>query len=170
MNWMKYVIATVGVVCLVGMLGLCDTLYLADGTRMNGELTWVTAHELGFAPPEGPEKAIPLARVKTIELDWETNPEPRIALDEWLAAISKARRELEGCRAGKSGLVIGGLLFIGGGYWLGTQGYGTFGDLIIGLGAVATLFGIVAPPPSCGPILHRVEILTRIGLEHGWIY
>ena len=80
MNWKKYVIATVGIVCLVGTLGLCDTLHLADGTRMTGELTWVTAYELGFAPPEGPEKTIPLAWVTAIELDWEANPEPRICL------------------------------------------------------------------------------------------
>ena len=70
----------------------------------------------------------------------------------------------------KQGTIVGGLLFIVGGYWLGSQGHGPFGDLVMGLGAVVTLLGVTSPQPTCDQALHRVEILTRIGLEHGWVY
>jgi hypothetical protein len=155
---------------LTASVALADTVTLIDGSQLQGKLTGVDAYHIYFAGEAGGEGAIPLAHVRTIVIDWQADPEPRLGQEEWLAAIAKARRELQGCRTAKSGIFLGGLVFIGGGYWLGTLGYGEFGQLIMSLGAIATLLGAVAPAPTCDPPLHRVEILTRIGLEHGWIY
>jgi len=155
---------------LTGGVALADTLLMADGTTVQGELVGLDAFHLYFAPEGGGKKGVPLSQVRSISLDWEANPEPRVSHDEWLSAISKARLELANCRRAKQGTIVGGLLFIAGGYWLGSQGHGPFGDLIMGLGAVVTLLGVASPQPTCDQPLHRVEILTKIGLEHGWVY
>lgn len=147
-----------------------DTLILADGTAFVGELVGVDAEELYFLTQEGVELAVAWDRAREVEIDWGLNPEPRLEYAEWLSAIRVARRELSRCRRSKQGLVLGGLLFMAGGWWLTTQNYGLFGELLIGLGAVAGLLGISSPAPSCPPLLHRVALLTEIGLEHGWFY
>lgn len=157
-------------VALLAGAAVADTVTLVDGSRMEGKLTGVDAYHLYFTTAAAGERGVPLSHVRAVEIDWQADPEPRIGQDEWLSAISKVRRELTSCRSAKSGVVLGGLLFIGGGYWLGTLGYGEFGQLLMGLGAIGTLLGVVAPTPTCDLPLHRVELLTRIGLEHGWIY
>lgn len=154
----------------VAAAAAADTLVLTDGSQLQGELVGVDEFYLYFMTSAGVEGAVAISQVRSITLDWTADPEPRIGEGEWLSAIATARRDLEGCRTAKWGVALGGLLFIGGGWWLGNLGYGEFGELLMGLGAVATLLGVVAPPPTCAAPLHRVEILTRIGLEHGWIY
>lgn len=163
-------LVALAVLILVGSWGLADTVTLIDGSQLEGKLTGVDAYYIYFTSEAGTEGAISLSHVRSLVIDWQADPEPRLGQEEWLSAIAKARRELASCRSAKSGVVLGGLLFIGGGWWLGNLGYGQFGELLMGLGAVATLLGAVAPNPACGTPLHRVEILTRIGLEHGWIY
>jgi len=105
---------------LTGGVALADTLLMTDGTTVQGELVGL-----------------------------EANPEPRVSYDEWFSAISKTRLKLMNCRRAKQGTIVGGLLFIAGGYWLGSQGHGPFGDLIMGLGAVVTLLGVTSPQPTC---------------------
>ncbi|MCD5409032.1 hypothetical protein LR090_07470 [Candidatus Bipolaricaulota bacterium] len=155
---------------LVAVGAAADTLILTDGSQLQGELVGVDEFYLYFTTSDGVEGAVAISHVRSITLDWTANPEPRIGEGEWLSAMAKARHALEGCRSAKWGVVLGGLVFIGGGWWLGNLGYGEFGELLMGLGAVATLLGVVAPSPTCAAPLHRVAILTRIGLEHGWIY
>jgi len=155
---------------LTGGVVLADTLFMTDGTAVHGELVGLDASHIYFTPEGGVERRVFLSQVRSISLDWGANPEPRVSHDEWLSAVSKTRLELTNCRRAKQGTIVGGLLFIAGGYWLGSQGHGPFGDLVMGLGAVVTLLGVTSPQPTCDQALHRVEILTRIGLEHGWIY
>lgn len=151
-------------------VAFADTLFLTDGTAIQGELVGVDAFKVRFVPEAGGERAVPLSRVRSVEIDWEGDPEPRVSYEEWVSAMAEARLKLTGCRRAKQGTVVGGLLFIAGGYWLAGQGQEAFGNLVMGLGAVVTLLGVASPQPACAEPLHRVEILTRIGLDHGWIY
>ena len=167
---MRKSFAALAFLTAVVVVAAADTLVLTDGSQLQGKLVGVNEFYLYFTGSDGVEGVVPIYHVRSITLDWTTDPEPRIGEGEWLSAIAKARHDLEGCRTAKWGVVLGGLLFIGGGWWLGNLGYGEFGELLMGLGAVATLLGVVAPPPTCASPLHRVEILARIGLEHGWIY
>lgn len=165
-----HVLLFLSTLLLTGGIALADTLFMTDGTTIQGELVGLDAFHIYFAPEGGGEKGVPISQVRSISLDLQANPEPRVSYDEWLSAISQTRLKLTNCRRAKQGTIVGGLLFIAGGYWLGSQGHGQFGSLVMGLGAVVTLLGVTSPQPTCDQALHRVEILTRIGLDHGWIY
>lgn len=161
----------VGVLILVaGVSVLADTLHLKDGRALAGELTGVTATALSFRLAGGNLASFPLAEVARVEIDWGANPNPRLKRADWQKAIAKAQRELLSCRRARQGLVLGGLLFVGGGAWLTHQGFETFGGVISALGAVATALGIITPTPACPVQEARVKVLARIGLDHDWFY
>jgi len=163
-RWMWAVLAV-----LVGVTACADTLHLKTGQKVSGELCGVTADSVAWCTVGGLQAKFPLADVARIEFGVDPTVVPRVSEAEWRKAIGRAQRELVSCRSARYGLILGGLAFVGGGYWLGIQGYEA-GNFIIALGAVAAGLGVIAPNPRCPVQEERVKNLTRIGLDHGWLY
>jgi hypothetical protein len=160
------------VVCALVMIGVAaaaDTLYLNDGRVLVGELCGVTAYSVTFCVAGDVPRSFLLTEILRVELDFGANPNLRVAEADWRRAMSRARRELTSCRSARYGLILGGLAFMGGGYWLGLQGYEA-GNLLIALGAVGAALGVIAPTPACLVQEARVKPLARIGLAHDWLY
>lgn len=160
------------VVCVLLMIGMpatADTLYLKNGQAVTGELCGVTSYSVSLCVRGSFYASFPLTEVVRVELDFGANPDPRVKEGDWRRAMSRAQRELTSCRSARYGLILGGLAFVGGGYWLGLQGYEA-GDLIVALGAVGAALGVIAPNPSCPVQEARVKLLARIGLAHDWLY
>lgn len=159
----------VGVLLAIGVAAVADTVYLKTGQVVTGELCGVSGYSVSVCVGGRFYASFPLADVIRVELDFGANPEPRVKEADWRRAMSQAQRELSACRSARYGLILGGLAFIGGGYWLGSLGYEA-GNLIAALGAVGATLGLIAPPPSCSLQVARVKVLTRIGLDHDWLY
>ncbi|HRS13627.1 MAG TPA: hypothetical protein P5259_01310 [Candidatus Bipolaricaulis sp.] len=158
-----------GLVLLVGATACADTLHLKSGQKVGGELCGVTADSVAWCATGGLQVRFPLGDVARVEFSVDPLVSPRLEEREWRAAMRSAQRELTSCRSARYGLILGGLTFVGGGYWLGIQGYEA-GNVIIALGAVAAGLGVIAPSPRCPLLEERVKTLTRIGLDHGWLY
>ncbi len=154
---------------LAAIPAAADTLYLRDGRTVDGELCGVTAYSVSFCVRGNFYASFLLTEVARVELDFETNPAPRVRETDWRKAMSRAQRELTSCRSARYGLILGGLAFVAGGHWLRLQGYEA-GDLIAALGAVGAALGVIARNPACPVQEARVKILTWIGLAHGWLY
>ncbi|MGC9530007.1 MAG: hypothetical protein ACP5G2_05235 [Candidatus Bipolaricaulaceae bacterium] len=169
MNRKGALLAAVLILAVAGS-ALADTVYLADGSVLEGSVIGVTAYTLTFRPTGDRARQVALLRVVRLEVAPPAGGEVPLAKEEWIPAMAQARRELGACRASKAGVLMGGLAFLAGGYWLQVQGHTPFGQLVTGIGAVATVLGLVSPAPSCSSALHRVEVLTRLGLAYDWVY
>ncbi len=158
---------------LAGVLGspaLGDELVLRDGRVVEGTLEALTSEYVKFRT--GPRTVLNYPLVLIAEVNFSPRPgrETPLTFTEWTTAMAAARRKLDHCRLSRNALIGGGLLFVAGGQYLSALGDRPLGGLLTGLGAVLTLFGVASPPPQCGPERDRVEVLTRIGLEFGWVY
>ncbi len=157
-------------VVLISSGGWADELRLRDGRVVEGTLEGLTAEHVKFRTGAETVVTYPLAWVEEVTF----SPRPGRALPvshaEWEGAMAVARRSLDGCRLTRSGLIGGGLLFVAGGQYLTWVGHGPLGGLLTGMGAIVSLFGVASPPPACSIQRDRVEVLTRIGLEFGWVY
>jgi len=158
-----------GLVLVVGVSACADILHLKDGQRVTGELHGVTASSLQWRGPGGIPMSFPLTDVARVEFSVDPVVVPRVSEAEWRKAMGSAQRELTSCRSARYGLILGGLAFVGGGYWLGLRGYEA-GNLVIALGVVAAGLGVIAPTPRCPWPEERVKALVRIGLDHGWLF
>lgn len=159
----------VGAGLLVGATACADTLHLKSGQRVAGELCGVTADSVKWCATGGLQVSVPLTEVARVEFSIDPVVVPRLTEAEWRRALGRAQRELTSCRTARYGLILGGLAFMGGGYWLGLQGH-EVGSVVIALGVVATGLGVVAANPRCPAPEERVKTLIRIGLDHGWLY
>lgn len=158
------------VLVLVGGATACaDTLYLKSGQKISGELCGVTPDAVAWCAAGGLQVKFPLADVARVEFSADPTLVPRVTEAEWRKAMGRAQRDLVSCRTARAGLILGGLAFVAGGYWLGLQGQET-GNVVIALGVVATGLGVIAANPRCPAQEERVKVLTRIGLDHGWLY
>lgn len=157
------------VLILVGVSACADTLHLKGGQTVAGELCGVTADAVVWCAGGGLQVRFPLGDVLRVEFSGEPTVVPRVTEAEWRKAMGRTQRELISCRSARYGLLLGGLAFVAGGYWLGLRGYEA-GNLIMALGAVSAGLGVIAPNPRCPGVEERVKILTRIGLDHGWLY
>lgn len=158
-----------GFVLMVGVSACADTLHLKSGRALVGELCGVTADAVLWCAVGGMKASFALTDVARVEFTADPVVAPRVSQPEWRKAMGSAQRELTSCRSARYGLILGGLAFVGGGYWLGLQGYEA-GNLVIALGAVAAGLGVIAPNPRCLSQEDRVRTLVRIGLDHGWLY
>ncbi len=158
-----------GCALLVGVSACADTLHLKSGQSVAGELCGVTAGSVKWCATGGIQASFPLTDVVRVEFSTDPVVVPRVSEAEWRKAMGSAQRELTSCRSARYGLILGGLAFVGGGYWLGLQGYEA-GNLVIALGAVAAGLGVIAPNPRCPTQEGKVRTLVRIGLDHGWLY
>lgn len=156
-------------VLLVGGSAFADALHLKTGQVVPGELCGVTAGSIHWCPGEGLPLSFPLLDVARVEFSEDPIASPRVAEGEWRKAMRQAQRQLTSCRNARYGLILGGLAFVGGGYWLGVQGYEA-GNFLIALGTVAAGLGVITPTPRCASQEERVKVLARIGLDHGWLY
>lgn len=163
-RWMPWV-----VVLVVGVAACADTLYLKTGQSMAGQLCGVTGEAVVWCAAGGIRIKVPLEDVVRVEFSVDPMVSPRLAEREWRKAMGRAQRELISCRAARYGLILGGLAFVAGGYWLGVQGYEA-GGVLLALGTVAAGLGLISPSPRCPLPESRVKTLTRIGLDHGWLY
>ncbi|MCX7749975.1 MAG: hypothetical protein N2320_00080 [Candidatus Bipolaricaulota bacterium] len=154
---------------LVGVSAWADTLYLKSGQKIAGELCGVTADAVAWCAAGGLKVTFLLSDVARVEFSTDPTLVPRLTEAEWRKAMGRAQRELVSCRTARAGLILGGLAFVAGGYWLGVQGHAT-GNVILALGTVAAGLGVVAANPRCPAQEERVKVLTRIGLDHGWLY
>jgi hypothetical protein len=156
------------VLLAIGLVGLGDTLILKSGPTLTGTLVDLDSRALYLRADSGRLVRVDISEVASVEL---SEGKPKFPESHWIAAMTKARHELAGCRLVKQGTVLGGLLFVAGGYLLSeVLGHRVFGGVVSGLGAVVSLLGIAMPAPDCSGPLHRVEILARIGLDCGWVY
>lgn len=158
-----------GLVLMVSVSACADTLHLKGGQKVTGELCGVTAGSLQWCATGGIQASFPLTDVARVEFSADPVVVPRVSEAEWRKAMGSAQRELTSCRSARYGLILGGLAFVGGGYWLGLQGYEA-GNLVIALGVVAVGLGAIAPNPRCPSSEAKVKTLVRIGLDHGWLY
>ncbi len=156
-------------VVLMGVSACADTLHLKTGQKVLGELCGVTATSVQWCAVGGIQVAFPLADVARVEFTADPTVTPRVAEANWRKAVGRAHRELVSCRSARYGLIFGGLAFVGGGHWLGSQGHEA-GNLLVALGIVATGLGVIAPNPRCPAQEEKVKTLVRIGLDHGWLY
>ncbi len=158
------------VVVLISSVGWADELRLRDGRVVEGTLEGLTPEHVKFRTGPATVVTYPLVWVEEVSF----SPRPGRALPvsraEWERAIAAARRSLDGCRLTRSGLIGGGLLFVAGGQYLMWVGDGPLGGLLTGVGAIVALIGVASPQPACPSQRDRVEVLTRIGLEFGWVY
>jgi len=157
------------VLFLVSVSACADTLYLKSGQKVAGELCGVTADSVVWCAVGGLKVQFPLGDVARVEFSVDPGAVPRVTESAWRKAMGRAQRELVSCRSARYGLVLGGLVFVAGGYWLGLQG-SEAGNVIMALGAVAAGLGVIAPNPRCPGVEERVKALARIGLDHGWLY
>lgn len=168
--WLSKGVWMLLVVGLAFGVGCADELRLRDGRVVEGTLEGLTSEHVKFRTAPGTVVTYPLVWVEEVTF----SPRPAQALPvsyaEWERAMMNARRSLDGCRLTRGGLIGGGLLFIAGGQYLMWAGHGPLGGLLTGMGAIVSLIGAASPPPSCAEQRDRVEILTRIGLEFGWVY
>lgn len=165
---MRVLLAVLAMALALGSNALADTLVLTDGEVLQGKLTGLTSTELVFLTSQG-ALSFPLAEVGRVEIDWAEDPKPRVEKATWERALAKAQRDLTSCRYVRQGLVLGGLAFVAGGYWLGSLGYGAPAQLISGLGAIGTMLGLISPAPSCEVQAARLRLLLQIGLDHNWL-
>ncbi|HEU67812.1 MAG TPA: hypothetical protein ENN53_01065 [Candidatus Acetothermia bacterium] len=156
-------------VLLIGASAFADTLHLKTGQTVAGELCGVTASSIQWCAGEGLPLSFALLDVARVEFDGDPIASPRLTVGEWKKAMGQAQRELTSCRTARLGLILGGLAFVGGGYWLGQQGHEA-GNFLIALGTVAAGLGVIATNPRCPAQEERVKVLVRIGLDHGWLY
>jgi len=156
-------------VLLVGVAAHADTLYLTNGRQLPGELCGVTAGSVQWCAISGVQASFPLTDVVRVEFGADPTLVPRVTEAEWRRAMGSAQRQLTSCRSARTGLILGGLVFIGGGYWLGLEGH-TAGNFIMAIGTVAAGLGVIAPNPRCPVQEDRARVLARIGLDHGWMY
>ncbi|GEM_PF-932581 len=157
-------------VAMLSTIGWADQLFLRDDRVVEGTIVGVTAEHVLFRTAPDLVKSIALDRVRNVSFAPREEDELPITYMEWERSMATARRRLDGCRLGRSGLIGGGLLFVGGGQYLMWVGEQTLGGLLTGMGAIVSLFGVASPPPDCREHVRRVEALTRIGLEFGWVY
>lgn len=156
-------------VLLAGVVAHADTLVLKSGERVTGELCGVTPDAVVWCAAGGVRVVFPLGEVARVEFAADPTVAPRVSEADWRTAMGRAWRQLASCRSARQGLILGGLAFVAGGYWLSSQGYEA-GNIIVALGAVATGLGVIAPNPRCPGPEERVKALVRIGLDHGWLY
>jgi len=166
-HWALWVIL---VVVAVSTIAWADVLVLRDGRTVEGTLVTVTSEHIKFRTAPTVVVTYPLSWVQEVTFAPRERGEVPLDEDQWLVAMSRARRSLSSCKLSRQGLVVGGLVLALSGPVLGSLGHGTTGELMIGLGAAVTLIGLAAPPPACGVQRDRVEVLTRIGLEFGWVF
>ncbi|GAB4304832.1 MAG: hypothetical protein Kow0097_02380 [Candidatus Bipolaricaulota bacterium] len=156
-------------VLLMGVSTFADTLHLESGQTVEGELCGVTASSIQWCAGEGLALSFALVDVARVEFAGDPMASPRVAEGDWRKAMGQAQRALTSCRTARFGLILGGLAFVGGGYWLGVQGHDA-GRFLIALGTVAAGLGVIAANPRCPTQEERVKVLVRIGLDHGWLY
>jgi len=167
---MRLWVSLVILVTALGAVVSADVLVLRDGRTVEGSLVAVTAEHIRFRTGPTVVVTYPLSWVREVTFAPRERGEAPVDEGQWLLAMSRARRSLNSCRLSRQGLVAGGLILALGGPLIGSLGHGTTGELMIGLGAALTLIGLAAPPPPCNVQRDRVEVLTRIGLEFGWVY
>ncbi len=158
---------------LAGALGLVasgDELVLRDGRVVEGTLEALTPEYVKFRTGPRTVLSYPLAMIAEVSFAPRPGREAPLTYTEWVKAMAAARRSLDHCRLSRNALIGGGLLFVAGGQYLSALGDRPLGGLLTGLGAMVSLIGMASPPPQCVPERDRVEILTRIGLEFGWVY
>ncbi len=163
-------VASVLIVLVVSVLGWGDTLTLKDGRVLSGRLTGLTATTLAFRLPTGTQLILPLREVARLEMDWVADPTPRVKKADWQRAVDRAQRAFFSCRWSRQGLILGGILFMAGGFWLTEQGYGPLGGVVSALGAMSAVLGIITPAPPCAELEAQLKLLVRIGLDHDWLY
>ncbi len=167
------VIGVVLAALLVGALGMVvwgDELVLRDGRVVEGTLEALTSEHVKFRTGPGTVLTYPLVMIVEVSFSPRPGHVAPLTYTEWAKAMAGARRSLDHCRLSRRGLIGGGLLFVAGGQYLSVVGERHLGGLLTGLGAIVSLIGVASPPPQCGPERDRIEILTRIGLEFGWVY
>lgn len=155
---------------LISFAGWADQLHLRDGRVVEGTLEGLTEEHVKFRTGPQVVMTYPLSWVEEVSFSPRAGQALPVSYDEWELAMVAARRSLESCRMTRAGLVAGGLLFVAGGQYLMWMGQGPLGGLLTGVGAIVSLIGMASPPPACSMQRDRVEILTRIGLEFGWVY
>jgi len=169
-KWLSKAVTALLLVGFLTTVGWADEVLLRDGRVVEGSVEGITAEHVVLRTDLDTVQSIPLARVGTVSFVTRAEDEIPIAYSEWERAMATARRRLDGCRLARRGLIGGGLLFVAGGQYLMWVGEQTLGGLLTGMGAIVSLFGVASPPPDCTEHIRRVEALTRIGLEFGWVY
>lgn len=154
---------------ILSIAGFADTVFLRDGTVLEGRLSGVSTTALLFETDLG-RRSIPLEDVTRISLDFSSDPTPRFSRTTWSRALGQVQREFFNCRYIRHGLVLAGLSLIGFGQWLDILGYNVFGNMLKALGGISILFGLSMPESGCEIPAARLRTLLYIGLEHNWLY